>query len=406
MPVTIKPSPEKVSVNTDKIATSSRDLLHTCEQIKHPGAVRFAKPVPFIVLCRRTMHSSFKDIDEGTAPKVIPYANGFFEGVVRAYQQDLYLVLRPDDVWQAVITQFSFYVVGNAEELRHVFVAHESKKELVLENAGSTPESMNVASVARKLTYLIEEHLVDQEMRNWIIPGFSTTTDNDIAVASVTMMATMQKYFSYRANSGCGFPSVTLLGERDDWVKMRQRLGLLRKYGKQPEEWSKLLIPIFDRFIATFDRPNDEDLRTFWLTVCHAERNGSGQPDTFSGWMTTFAFWKNDGSRNWGVKFSDKHSPWTKPREPQLSLDGQAYPGILQDNIPHGVVKVPVVIRDMERGIDFHTQLIAGSVGMSVLDESAEGFTVQPRSGWWMLFIRQKSVDRSDGQQSVGHTIR
>lgn len=129
----------------------------------------------------------------------------------------------------------------------------------------------------------IEENLVDKEIRDWIILDFTTTTDNDIAVASSTMMATMQKYFHYSGRTGCGFPSVTLLGERNNWVKMRQRLDLLPKYGAEAEQWSKLLVRIFDRFIATFDRPDDEELKTFWEQVCQAERNGSGEPNIFSG---------------------------------------------------------------------------------------------------------------------------
>jgi hypothetical protein len=326
------------------------------------------------------MHSSFKDIDQATGAKPIPSSRGLLGGIVRAYQQDLHLVLRPDDVWLAVTTQFSFYVGGHAKALRKQFVAHEGKVELVLENAAPSPESLDVAYMARCLTYMMEGLLVDKEIRDWVIPDFTTTTHHDIAVASMTMMATMQKYFSYRANTGCGFPSVTLLGEREDWAKMRLRLDQLHKYGDEPTEWAALLVPIFDRFVATFDRPDDEELKVFWETVCHAERWGSGMPSTFSGWMTAFAFWLVDGRRNHDVEFE----------KPQLSLDGRVYPRILQESVPQGVAQVPVIVRDTERYIDFHTQLIAGTVGMSVVHEDESATTVRPRSGWWMLCTRQE----------------
>jgi hypothetical protein len=65
-------------------------------------------------------------------------------------------VLRPDDVWLAVTTQFSFYVGGHAEALRKQFVAHEGKVELVLENAAPSPESLDVTYMARCLTYMME----------------------------------------------------------------------------------------------------------------------------------------------------------------------------------------------------------------------------------------------------------
>ena len=327
------------------------------------------------------MHSSFNDIDQATGPRLIPSPTGLFGGIIRAYQQDLHLVLRPDDVWLAIATQFSFYVRKHAETLRKQFVAHEGKVELVLECAASCPESLKVDKMARDIICLMEQHLVDREIRDWLIPDFTTTTHHDIAVASMTMMATMQEFFSYRANTGCGFPSVTLLGEREDWVKLRHRLDQLPKYGDEPTEWATLLVPIFDRFVATFDSPDDEELKVFWETVCHSERHGSGRPKTYSGWMTAFSFWLVDGRRNRNV-------PMEKP---QLSLDGRVYPRLLQESVPQGVAQVPVVVRDITRQIDFHTQLIAGMVGMSVVDENESATTVQPRSGWWMLCTRQET---------------
>jgi hypothetical protein len=132
-------------------------------------------------------------------------------------------VLRANDVWQTVITQFAFYVTGHAEELRSKFVAHTGTKHPVL-LAKDTPydghscfETLLVEGMSRRLTCLIEKQLVDKEIRNWLIPDFSTTTDQDVAVASMTMMGAMKKYFTYEANTGCGFPSVTLLGDTEDW---------------------------------------------------------------------------------------------------------------------------------------------------------------------------------------------
>ncbi|KAF9695598.1 hypothetical protein EKO04_006467 [Ascochyta lentis] len=164
MPVTIRPSLEKAGVNTDAAVKFSEDLLRKCEQMKYPSA-GFAKCVPYKVPFSPIMHCSFKDIEQGAAPRLIPYANGFIEGVDRAYQQDLHLVLRPEDVWQAVITQFCFYVNGYAKELRQKVVAHEGKKKLEL-HAGPSPDSIDVAIMTKKLICLIEEHLVDQEIRN------------------------------------------------------------------------------------------------------------------------------------------------------------------------------------------------------------------------------------------------
>jgi hypothetical protein len=51
-------------------------------------------------------------------------------GTIRAFQQDLHLVLRPDDVWLAITMQFRFYVAGHAEEMRSKLVKHAGKMHI------------------------------------------------------------------------------------------------------------------------------------------------------------------------------------------------------------------------------------------------------------------------------------
>lgn len=108
--------------------------------------------------------------------------------------------------------------------------------------------------------------------------------------------------------------------------------------------------------------------------------------------MTAFAFWKTDGERNPGIFLHYKPKP-------HLELDGQKYFRIRQNTVPHGVAKVPFVIHDMECSVELHTEVIAGSVGMSILDESPKTFTVQPKSGRWMFLIKQK--DTNNGREKV-----
>lgn len=82
-----------------------------------------------------------------------------------------------------------------------------------------------------------------------MIPDFSTTTPNDIAVSSVIMLGSLQAYFEYIVMFGCGFPSVTLLGEQADWEILLLRAQRLPRYGPEVEKWSRLLIPILRRMV-------------------------------------------------------------------------------------------------------------------------------------------------------------
>jgi hypothetical protein len=48
------------------------------------------------------------------------------------------------------------------------------------------------------------------------------------------MMGALEKYFSYTMMLLCGFPSATLLGEREDWVTLSKKLEKLQQIGDEP----------------------------------------------------------------------------------------------------------------------------------------------------------------------------
>lgn len=122
---------------------------------------------------------------------IIPQSNGFVNTVVDCYNQHRALVIRPDDVWIAILTQFNFFVNGNAEQLRKQFVNHEGKQELTVNAAGSR-YSVDFGSMARTMVDLMDENIVDPTLREWILPKFSTTTITDTTVSCMIMMATMK----------------------------------------------------------------------------------------------------------------------------------------------------------------------------------------------------------------------
>ena len=61
----------------------------------------------------------------------------FVDVVTIAYNEHHDLVWRPDDVWQAILTQFSLYVMKNSEALRDKFVDFKGKRELTIETLGT-----------------------------------------------------------------------------------------------------------------------------------------------------------------------------------------------------------------------------------------------------------------------------
>lgn len=142
--------------------------------------------------CSELLGSSFGSELESTT---ISASKGFVKSAIGAYNMHHHLRIRPEDVWFAVLTQLSFYINAHAEELRGKFVAHEGKKELTVDFEIGSRYMIDYGIFATNMTLEIEKNIVDLELREWALPAFTTTTDNDLVVASVLLMGVVQKYF-------------------------------------------------------------------------------------------------------------------------------------------------------------------------------------------------------------------
>ena len=324
--------------------------------------------------------------------------NGFVYTCFEAYSSHHHLTIRPEDVWLAILSQTSFYVNAHAEELRHLFVKHEGQKELEVVAVG-TRHSVDFGDLARRMTQEIEKNVVDPELREWMLPAFTTTTDSDVVVASILMMGTMQKYFSYGMCLMCGIPSVTLLGERKDWEEIERRIPKLERFGSESAQFASLLKPILRGFLDSFDNPGSPAVKDFWSKIAH-ETGGSG-PYLLSGWITAFCFWDVDGK----CMFSGKAQPPPtledfQTRRAGCELNGTLYHRVDTLDIPPGFTSVPVVVND--NGDKFKAKMVAGSIGTLAKDsvglvggtreqDDAHGNSnldsVQPLTGWFMFEV-------------------
>jgi len=288
--------------------------------------------------------------------------NGFVQTVVDCYNCHYNLVIRPDDVWAAIMTQFSFYINKHAEEFRGKFVDFEGKRELTVSVVG-TLRAAPYETLVKLMSKEIDRNLIDPEVKKWILPNFSTTTDNDLVTVGVVFMASMKKYFDYKFCLCCGIPSITLEGTVDDWKEVHRRLEKLKEY--KLEKWHSMLEPILKEFVDAKEGKANVD---FWQKICHHESGGSG-PMYVSGWITAFCVFNKEGnwqetnlSRNFSEDMDESEVNW-------LRLDS--------NDIPTGIVEVDVKIDD--NGTEYDSIMFAGHMGAEI---KKDGCTVQPVLGW------------------------
>lgn len=339
MPVTVRPASHPPRKWQAPAATSTTTLFQgSCRNDANK--------------CKQIIQSSFGNLTAEAG--IVSSPNGFVYAAISAYNQHHHLTVRPEDVWFAILTQLSFYINANAEELRSLFVAYEGQKELQVVNVAILATA-DFGKLAMQMTREIENNAVDSGLRDWIMPDFTTTTHTDIITAAILMMGSMQKYFSYKIMLLCGIPSVTLLGDKADWASIRQRLDKLPHFGSEAKQFAHLLVPVLDFFVRTFGEPEAPEVVEFWSKIAHEETNGSG-PTYLSGWLTAFCFWDADGKS----MYNGDHTI----ADGGCEIGGAKYSKMDMDNIPAGYASVPVTVDD--NGHEIKTRMVAGSVGIAV----------------------------------------
>ena len=298
--------------------------------------------------------------------------NGFVWSVIQAYSHHHHLTIRPDDVWIAILSQLSIYINAHAEDMRAHFVAHDEKETLLLKIPITPLDQIDWDVAGDQMLELMEKHLLDPDLKDWILPSFTTTTRVDKTVCSMLIMASLKEYFNYSFMMMCGIPQVTLDGNPEDWSAILARLDKLSTWGNELNSWAALLRPILTRFLAASTTAQvDTD---FWSHVASPRFFGSGA-HTLGGWITAFfafdekcRFMGNDHVTNCTHVY----------KEEKYVLDGVVYPIIDSKNIPPGGADVNVKIIDGRRK-EWNAMFIAGNLGIRSSDDKKG---VQSESLW------------------------
>lgn len=305
----------------------------------------------------------------------IEFSNGFVYAASTAYNEHHHLVIRPDDVWLAIVVQFSAYMLKNGEALRTKFVGHEGQVELKVDDIG-TLRTANYANLCNKMQSKIAESIKDPSVRDWVLPAFTTTTDKDKVVGAIALMASMQSFFTYKFCLKCGIPSVTLLGTVADWELLEKKARRLLEFdtdAKYMQKWYAMLQPILENL--TKSARNDPSIE-WWSRICNTLGGGSG-PRYLSGWITAFCVFDDKGEwrgddKLYGGRLDAKKKEYE-------------WPVINTNDIQSGVCTVPVTVEEADR-TEYKCELRAGHASCTVVKE---GRGLQPNVEWVLVLKNQ-----------------
>jgi len=217
--------------------------------------------------------------------------NNFAGAFLFAWANHLEIQFSPEDVLLFLTQRVATHIDDDPEAARKYFVRHEGREEI------------NVVLGTEDWALFI--HLVGEQLQLRTIPGsidafvpsFSTTTPIDSLVAHAQIMSVMKHFFSYRFTILCGIPAVTLLGTRDDWIKLDAQYQIIKAAYPPLTAWFvKNFDPIFAmwlRLALGLEVAGDAAQQIFWRDVVSSTRvqHGCGGPPDYylDGWLGVLA---------------------------------------------------------------------------------------------------------------------
>ena len=286
--------------------------------------------------------------------------NSFVGAVHAAYHSHYPLVLSPDMIWQCVAQGFAIHVNKNAEKLRHLFVAHEGKKKIVVrrdEFVKGSPDN-DWEGALGDFSEEIRKN-VGNEIHGILTPEFSTTGPVERAAAQVVMMDAFKEYFEYMCMTMCGIPEITLEGTVEDWKKLREKALSLARFDLQ--WWIDPLKPILDEFV---NAASGKITKKFWQSI-YKISDGSGGP-YITGWVVTLfpylgrdvkKMHTNSYLKSWGTV--------------------SCFHGVTTDSFPSGSVSTPFTWQYFAE--EFEMYFYAGFLGVG---QDKKSLSLQPVIGW------------------------
>ncbi|KAJ9138115.1 hypothetical protein NKR23_g8631 [Pleurostoma richardsiae] len=362
----------------------------------------------------KVIQHSFENIgEEHRNGKVTASPYGFAGVLVEAYQKELHLAIRPHDVSLAILQQFRYYIDKHARRLcpKLVKLPCSVTSSFRLKTRGprfTNRAKRQISTFNRKMTRLLKD-LIKEDHIDWMLPKFSNTHDSDRCAALVTVAGTIKEYFSPVPNGHCGFPSVTLLGQKADWQTLCSSVLKMRAANLSPEvnEWAGYLEEVVMHMLACFDEetgeidkhlaadsPAHQHAVKFWNSACSLGGNETyGSQHTLGGWITAFCYWNPDGSRIYSYSADQLAtiSAHDGDVRTQTVLRDRVFPVIpSEETIPAGYADLTLGARwTLDDGSTRLRKLrfLAGMVGMKVSKRgrSKEYMVVQPQTGYWLL---------------------
>ncbi|MBK7131043.1 MAG: DUF4419 domain-containing protein [Crocinitomicaceae bacterium] len=310
--------------------------------------------------------------DEHQDSLVYAQGNVFIQTLHRAFDEHRPLMLSPDIIWLTICQGVAIHINEKIDSLEDVIFIKQKPNELVVRNDSLLVDNAQWANVLTSLQYEVEKYM-KKEYGDFFVPQFSTTTAATKTVYRITALHSFKEVFTYISESGCGIPSISLTGTRNDWVRVQNNLKYLSDFGM--DFWRIELEPIIQEFIHVYDGKINVD---FWNRIYKDMEEYGGM--FISGWcLKLFPYTE-------GLEFSEKFSEEDEYPKGERKyyrnkyLQGTDYllSNLSTDDLPSGILDITIIWKNYFQNITEPMHIYGGFFAIKQHDD----FTLEPMISW------------------------
>jgi hypothetical protein len=307
--------------------------------------------------------------------------NAFYESIHQSFCNHWPLCICPDSIWTMILQGLSIHINENSDKLRHLFVDHKDKTKLIvhMDRFGPPGSPYNDwTTYFYETAELIEEN-THPDFHPIIDTSFSTTDTTSAIVHKTTIMSSMKSYFTYECVTKCGIPKITLLGDKDDWLTIKEKVGILRKFGMNA--WASVLEHIIQKFIDVYEEDCDIDTDFFENIYKYEGRKGSGTVPKITGWSSLFSPYQNPKEKMSSAPYSCIFEKMEYDLEqPQIEniFHNFINDDLIPDVIPTAMTCCPMIWNYL--GKEYHMTIFSGFIGNEITK-----FGVHAKMGWALV---------------------
>ncbi len=311
------------------------------------------------------------------------YNNAFIETIQECYSNHRPLVLSPDAIWLIICQGMSIHINEKFDSLEKIIFVKDKPDEIVVRNDGLGEGEKHWNDLIASFSEETKKY-TQSDFYSLFVGDYSTTTPIERTAYKVTLLESYKKAFQYVGESGCGIPSITLTGRKEDWQAILQKLDQLEKIGMSG--WARNLRPVIQEFVNVFYANYNTP---FWSDIYKdASEYGAYY---ISGWVLKFFPYikiidqpgEFDLEEN-ACKSTEKYIP-----NPFINGDDYLLSTLSTDNIPSGLAKIDVTWKNHFRDETRKMEVCAGFFAMKQYSDKS----LEPMISWAICDKGSKEIE-------------